>query len=103
MKPINGLRRVAVLGLGTMGHGIAQTFALAGWDVACFDESASARASLIERVRGNLAAFVAAGMVEPERVESALARLHATETEADAVTGAQFVTEAVFEDLAMKR
>ena len=44
-----------------MGHGIAQTFALAGYEVACFDESASARASLIERVRENLAAFVAAG------------------------------------------
>ena len=49
MEPNEGIHRVAVLGLGTMGHGIAQTFALAGYEVACFDESASARASLIAR------------------------------------------------------
>ena len=50
-----------------MGHGIAQTFALAGYEVACFDESATTRDSLIERVRDNLAAFVAAGLVESQR------------------------------------
>ncbi len=32
------LPAVAVLGLGTMGHGIAQTFAAAGYTVRCFDE-----------------------------------------------------------------
>ena len=47
MEPNKEIHRVAVLGLGTMGHGIAQTFALAGYEVACYDESAIARASLI--------------------------------------------------------
>ncbi|HZW34014.1 MAG TPA: 3-hydroxyacyl-CoA dehydrogenase family protein [Isosphaeraceae bacterium] len=103
MKPINGIRRVAVLGLGTMGHGIAQTFALAGYDVACYDASASARASLIERVRANLAAFVAAELVEPEQVGPTLARLHLADTEDAAVAGVQFLTEAVPEDLALKQ
>ena len=103
MKPINGIRRVAVLGLGTMGHGIAQTFALAGYDVACFDESASARASLIGRVRANLAAFVAAELVGPEQVEPTLARLRLTDSEDEAVAGAEFLTEAIPEDLAVKR
>jgi 3-hydroxybutyryl-CoA dehydrogenase len=103
MEPINGIRRVAVLGLGTMGHGIAQTFALAGYDVACYDESASARGSLIERVRANLAAFVAAGLVEPEQVEPALARLRLTDTEDEAVAGVPFLTEAILEDLALKQ
>ena len=51
MVPIHGIRQVSVMGLGTMGHGIAQTFALAGYDVTCFDESASVRNSLLERVR----------------------------------------------------
>src|SRR5438045_4035283 len=103
MKPINGIRRVAVLGLGTMGHGIAQTFALAGYDVACFDESASTRASLIERVRANLAAFVAAELVEPEQVEPTLARLSLTDTEDEAVADVPFLTEAIPEDLAVKQ
>jgi len=103
MKPTDSISRVAVLGLGTMGHGIAQTFALAGCDVACFDESAGMRGSLIERVRTNLAAFVIAGLVAPEQVEPALARLHLAGTESEAVTAAQFVTEAVPEDLEIKQ
>src|SRR5262245_47285659 len=103
MEPINGIRRVAVLGLGTMGHGIAQTFALAGYDVVCYDESAGARASLIERVRANLAAFVSAELVEPEQVEPTLARLRLTDSEDEAVADAQFLTEAIPEDLAVKQ
>jgi 3-hydroxybutyryl-CoA dehydrogenase len=103
MKPINGIRRVAVLGLGTMGHGIAQTFALAGYDVACFDASASVRDSLIERVRENLAAFVAAELVGPEQVEPTLARLSLTDSEVEAVADAEFLTEAIPEDLEVKQ
>jgi 3-hydroxybutyryl-CoA dehydrogenase len=86
-----------------MGHGIAQTFALAGYDVACYDESASVRGSLVERVRENLAAFVAAESVGPEQVEPTLARLSLTGSEVEAVTDAQFLTEAVPEDLAIKQ
>jgi 3-hydroxybutyryl-CoA dehydrogenase len=86
-----------------MGHGIAQTFALAGHDVACFDESARTRESLIERVRENLAAFVAAELIRPEQVEPTLARLSLTDSEDEAVAGAEFLTEAIPEDLAVKR
>src|SRR6516165_3087023 len=103
MKPIDGIRRVAVLGLGTMGHGIAQTFALAGYDVACFDASASVRDSLVDRVRGNLAAFVAAELIGLEQVEPTLARLKLSDSEDEAVANAEFVTEAIPEDLALKQ
>ena len=103
VKSTNGISRVAVLGLGTMGHGIAQTFALAGCDVACFDESANMRGSLIERVRTNLEAFVTAGLVEPWQIEPTLTRLGLAGTEEEAVAEAQFVTEAVPEDLEIKQ
>src|SRR5262245_20783912 len=103
MSDIDGIRRVAVLGLGTMGHGIAQTFALAGYVVNCFDESASMRDSLIERVRANLAAFVAADLVRPEEVGPTLARLQPVGTESEAIAGVQLVTEAVPEDLEVKQ
>jgi 3-hydroxybutyryl-CoA dehydrogenase len=103
MKPIHDIRQVAVLGLGTMGHGIAQTFALAGCEVACYDASASVRDSLIERVRENLAAFVAAELVGPEQVEPTLARLRLIDSEDEAVAGAEFLTEAIPEDLAAKQ
>src|SRR5262245_62456340 len=103
MSDIDGIRRVAVLGLGTMGHGIAQTFALAGYEVSCFDESASMRDSLVERVRANLAAFVAADVLAPEQVKPALARLQLVDTENEAIAGAQFVTEAIPEGLEIKQ
>lgn len=94
---------VAVLGLGTMGHGIAQTFALAGYPVRGFDAEAAPRDSLKERVRRNLADFVAAGMIAAEEVEPAVARISAFDVEREALDGVWFVTEAVQEDLAVKR
>jgi len=86
-----------------MGHGIAQTFALAGYEVAAFDESATARNSFFERVRDNLAAFVAGGLVGSHEVEPLLARLSLADTEAEAVADVQLVTEAIPEDLAVKQ
>jgi len=96
-------RRIAVIGLGTMGHGIAQTFALAGHTVTGWDEHPAARASLHERIAGNLADFAAAGLFDPARTEEVLARINVAASEADAVRDASFVTEAVAEDLAVKQ
>ncbi|MGE3805721.1 MAG: 3-hydroxyacyl-CoA dehydrogenase family protein [Gemmataceae bacterium] len=94
---------VAVLGLGTMGHGIAQCFALAGLQVRCFDEYEPMRASLRERVRGNLVQMARAGVLHEEVIEPALAKLILCTSKAETVGAAQFVTEAVAEDLAIKQ
>ena len=48
------MERVAVVGAGLMGHGIAQVFAAAGHPVAIVDESPDALATVHERVRANL-------------------------------------------------
>jgi 3-hydroxybutyryl-CoA dehydrogenase len=99
----DGIHSVAVLGLGTMGHGIAQTFAAAGYAVRCYDEQSAARASLHERARSNLLAFVEARLVPPENVEPILSRLTICDSEAETVAGVRFVTEAVNEDLVVKQ
>ena len=99
---IDSIREVAVLGLGTMGHGIAQTFAAAGYTVRCYDDHPAARVSLHSRIRSNLLAFVAAGLLQAESIEPILARITACETEAAAVTNVSFITEAVKEDLPAK-
>ena len=52
MKPI---RNITVLGLGTMGHGIVQAFASAGFQVAGFDEQKGVRDSVLKRIQRNLA------------------------------------------------
>jgi 3-hydroxybutyryl-CoA dehydrogenase len=97
------LAPVAVLGLGTMGHGIAQAFAAAGYPVRGYDDEPRARASLHERVRQNLADFVAAGLTAEEDIEPILSRITVADTEGDALRGAWFVTEAVREDLPTKQ
>lgn len=100
MKPI---RNIAVLGLGTMGHGIVQAFAAAGFRVRGFDALKSARDSLPGLIRRNLEEFMAAGLATKSEVAPVLARITICASEAEAVRGAHFVTEAVREDLRVKQ
>ena len=95
--------RVAVIGAGTMGHGIAQVAALAGYDVALVDAVPAALERAFERIRRNLDEGVARGKVEPTAREAALARLAAAPDVAAAVAGADVVIEAVPERLEVKR
>jgi len=97
------IHTVAVLGLGTMGHGIAQTFAAAGCRVCGYDEQQTARDSLHGRIRQNLKDFVGAGLVRRQSVGPILSRITVCDSEEEAVRDAQFVTEAVREDLAVKQ
>lgn len=97
----DAITTVAVLGLGTMGHGIAQAFAMGGLAVRCFDEHADVRASLQKRVQTNLQVMADAGLVST--IEPVLARITVCTSEAEAIGSAQFVVEAVHEDLAVKQ
>ena len=100
MKPI---RNIAVLGLGAMGHGIVQAFAAAGFQVTGFDEQKAAREALPKLIKRNLKDFVAAGLTRQSSVAPLLARIRVCDSEAEAVRGAHFVTEAVREDLTVKQ
>jgi len=97
------INTVAVLGLGTMGHSIAQTFATAGCRVRCYDQDGEARGTLAGRIRANLQRMVEAGVGDAGGVEQTLGRIEVFETESAAVDGAGFVTEAIAEDLALKQ
>jgi len=101
--PANSLPPIAVLGLGTMGHGIAQAFATVGHRVRCYDADPTARATVPERVRANLQAFAGAGLLPPQNIEPILDRIHCCPTEAEAVADVMMVTEAVKEDLVVKQ
>ena len=97
------ITRVSVLGLGTMGHGIAQTMAVAGCELRGYDASADARESVPDRVRANLSQMVTSGLVQEDAIESVVKRITICDTEEDALAGAQLVTEAVLEDLPLKQ
>ena len=85
--------RIAVIGAGLMGHGIAQVFALAGHDVAIYDPVAasldSAKARIVDQ-----SARISATINPPSSACGRRADLAA------AVRDADYVVEAVLEDLA---
>jgi 3-hydroxyacyl-CoA dehydrogenase len=100
---VESIQTVAVLGLGTMGHGIAQSFAAGGLHVRCWDEQPMPRSTLLDRVRGNLVRMAQAGIVAVADIEPTLGRIAVCDDAAAAVAPARFVVEAVSEDLDMKR
>ena len=95
--------RVAVIGAGLMGHGVAQVFASHGCSVKLYDINATILNNAIDRVRSNLQLYVEMGLEDQSWVDAVLSRIETTTSLRQAVEGAGFITEAVFEDLELKR
>ena len=93
--------KLAVIGAGLMGSGIAQVAAQAGWDVVLRDVTDEALKRGIDGIRASYDKFVAKGKLDAADAEAALARITPT-TELDAVADADIVVEAVFEKLEVK-
>ena len=96
------IRSVAVLGAGTMGHGIAQLAAVAGHDVALYDLDAAFLTGALAKIEGSLARLKGRGALDAATVKQALARLHTTTDLAAAVRDADLVIEAVPERIEVK-
>jgi 3-hydroxybutyryl-CoA dehydrogenase len=96
------LLRVAVIGNGIIGHGIAQIFAMAGKDVALIGRNADSLDRARQKIADSLGAFVKHGLLDRDAVAGILARIKTSVTLGDAAP-AQLVIEAVTEDLALKR
>src|SRR5262249_23485020 len=101
--PGDPIRRVAVIGAGTMGGGIAHVAALAGYEVALADVTEALAAAGLGRIRANLDAGVSKGKVAAEDRDRALAPISPTGDLATAARAADLVVEAAPEDLEMKR
>jgi len=96
------LETVAVIGSGLMGRGIAYCAAAGGLRTALFDVSAEALERALLRIRADLDEGAARGKLSPAEAQAALERI-APERELEAaVRGADFVIEAVPEDIALK-
>ncbi|MEU4267194.1 3-hydroxyacyl-CoA dehydrogenase family protein [Streptomyces sp. NPDC026092] len=94
-------RKLAVIGAGLMGSGIAQVSAQAGWDVVLRDVTDAALTRGTDGIKASYDRFVAKGKLTAEDAEAALGRITAT-TELEAVADADVVVEAVFEKLEVK-
>ncbi|HEY8864381.1 MAG TPA: 3-hydroxyacyl-CoA dehydrogenase family protein [Candidatus Dormibacteraeota bacterium] len=94
---------MAVVGAGSMGAQIAQQAALNGVGVQLQDKSADQLKKAVESNRGHLMRRVEKGKLGQADAELALSRVGTTNDLAEAVADADFVIEAVFEDLQLKR
>ena len=102
MKQVDEIQRVAVLGAGTMGNGIAQVVAQHGMHAALYDIGEEQVQGGLERIRAMLAKGVEKGKVSSEDRDATLARI-STHTElADACADCDVVIEAAPESLELK-
>lgn len=95
------LHTLGVIGAGTMGNGIAQVCALAGFEVTLLDISASALEKALATISKNLDRQIAKQTLAEEQKHSALARIR-TSTDYASLAEAQLVIEAATENLDLK-
>ena len=97
------IERVAVIGAGLMGHGIALEFAVAGRRVAISDASPAALEQGLANMSTGAATLADLGLAPRAACDTALQRVTACASLPEAVAGADLVIEAVSEDLPMKQ
>lgn len=101
--PIEEVDTIAVLGAGTMGHGIAEVAAIAGYDVRLRDINDELVNEGYEKIEWSLGKLVEHDRLSDEDADDALGRIEPVVPVVDAVTNADVVIEAAPEKLAIKR
>ena len=95
--------RIAVIGAGLMGHGIAQIFAVHGYAVRLMDVDEVRLDRALSNVRANLELMVEHGIGRAQDIDAVIARIATTTKVEEAAAGAGFVIEAVSEKADLKR
>ncbi len=97
------IQQVAVIGAGYMGGGIAQVFAMAGFDVAICDADPALTGRHLDRLGREADDFEQQGLLKPGSAELVRNNLHAAASLAEAVAEADFIEEAVLERPEVKK
>jgi 3-hydroxybutyryl-CoA dehydrogenase len=96
------VQTVAVVGAGTMGNGIAQVFAQAGFDVLLHDSVKPALDRARQTIESSLGKSVEKGKMQAADRDAALGRLKTTPSLEDFIA-ADYIVEAIVEDVAAKQ
>jgi 3-hydroxyacyl-CoA dehydrogenase len=100
--PLRDVKKLAVIGAGTMGGGIAMNFLNAGLPVVLIEAKQEALDRGVATIRKNYEAQVKKGKLKQDKLDARLALLTTTLSYAD-LKDADIVIEAVFEDMAVKQ
>ena len=96
------IQKIGVVGAGTMGHGIAQVFAQAGFEVCLQDVRTNALDRATSNIARSIEKLVAKEILTAKDAELARLRLTTT-TDLDALSDVNYVIEAIVEDVTAKR
>jgi 3-hydroxyacyl-CoA dehydrogenase len=98
MKTLNDIKKIAVLGAGTMGPGIAQIFAVAGYDVTMWTRSEETRERAKKTLLESIVTFAGEGLIPNDQIDDVYGRVSFALTVEDAVKGADFIQETIVEN-----
>ncbi len=99
---VGDVRKVAVIGAGTMGPGLAQVFAGAGYPVSLFSRSEATLTKAMSVAAANVETFVRHGLFDADEATAVVTRISPTQRLEEAGTGADLVVEAIAEDMDAK-
>jgi len=94
---IDDIKKIAVLGAGTMGPGIAQTYAMGGFEVSVWTRSESTRMKAKASLEQSLRTFEEEGELTAGEAAAVRGRIDFVTTVEEAVKGAQFIQETIVE------
>jgi 3-hydroxyacyl-CoA dehydrogenase len=98
MKSLADIKKIAVLGAGTMGPGIAQIFAMGGYGVSLWTRSEETREKARQTLYKSLETFAEEGLLPKGEVDAVYARVSFVPEVSDAVRGADFIMETIVEN-----
>ena len=102
MKQLSDIKKIAVLGAGTMGPGIAQMYAMGGYEVTMWTRSEATREKAIASLKAQFDTFEAEDLLS-EPKETVLGRIHFALTVEECVEGADFIQETIVEKADAKK
>ncbi|MEM3906711.1 MAG: 3-hydroxyacyl-CoA dehydrogenase family protein [Nitrososphaerota archaeon] len=97
------MKIVAIIGSGTMGHGIAQIAAMSGYNVILYGRSSESIENAIFKIKSSLQKLLKKGVISEKDVEKTLDRILPTTSLDEKISEASIIVEAVVEDLLIKQ
>jgi 3-hydroxyacyl-CoA dehydrogenase len=100
---VEDVRIVSIIGAGLMGHGIAQVFAQAGYNVMLKDIKQEFLSNAIIRMKENLQTLSDAGIIQRQEIDATLSRVKTTLDMKEALMSTDFMIEAATENMDLKK
>jgi enoyl-CoA hydratase/3-hydroxyacyl-CoA dehydrogenase len=97
------IKKIAVLGAGAMGHGIAQVAAMSGFEVTMRDINEQFVKGGMDKIRWSVGKLIEKGRISPAEADKTLRRVKPLVSLEEAVKEADFVIEAIPEELKLKQ